>query len=113
MEKTMQTKYNLYDTQSTTSYINHMFLVGVLAGSSLGYSYDENVNFSSSLPQEYLAPAANQTNTQNQTSNIMQDAHKQIVNASFDFLNVDEKLDKEIDSYLATYNGTDKEILDI
>ncbi|QHG91862.1 hypothetical protein CVO_08510 [Sulfurimonas sp. CVO] len=109
----MQTKYNIYNTQSTSSYINHMFLVGVLASSSLGSSYETHTNFSSSLPQEYLAPAANTTTIQNQAQSIMQDAHRQIIASNFDFLQVDEKLDKEIDSYLATYSGTDKEILDI
>jgi len=109
----MQTKYNIYNTQSTSSYFNNMLLVGVLATSSMGSSYGIHTGFIDSLSYEHTHFSANQTALKNETQNIVQDAHKQIMASNFEFLQVDEKLDKEIDSYLARYNGTEKEILDI
>lgn len=104
----MQTKYRTYNTQSTTSYMNHMIILGLMATSGMSQSYEPNSIFPKNIKQQSI-----QKDIENKSTNIVKNSIEQIKNANFDFLKVDEQLDKEIDTYFATYTGTNKEILDI
>ena len=53
------------------------------------------------------------TAMENKTLDVVNNAIAQQKIASFDFLHVDDRLDKEIDKYFSNYTGTDREILDI
>ena len=109
----MQNKYNIYDTQSTSSYINQMLMVGVLTSSALGYSSETHFYLKDTLSQDNLQVEASVTTAQNQTQTFLEDAQSQVKAANFNFLKVDEDLDKKIDRYLATYTSDEKEILNI
>ena len=104
----MQTKYKTYNTQSTTSYMNHILILGLMTTSGISQSYEPNEDFSKNIEQ-----CSTQKDVVSQGINIVENSIKQVQNANFDFLKVDEQLDKEIDTYLASYSGTNKEILDI
>ena len=108
----MQTQYKVYDSSSTVSYTNHMIVAGLIIGSSLTYSNQASFDISS-FAQAQFSKATNQTAMENKTLDVVNNAIAQQEIASFDFLHVDDKLDKEIDKYFSNYTGTDREILDI
>lgn len=100
-----------YNTQSTNSYINGILVVGLI-GSITNTNYNQTYN-----PVKKASFMQNDTQVIHQMSNnlihLLHSSSQAIKNKEFNFLKVDEELDKEIDMYLASYTGKDIEILDL
>ena len=83
----MQTKYKIYNTQSTISYTNYMIVAGLIVGSLLNHSYDQSDNVSNFILPQYTK-VVNQTNFKNQAIQVIENSILQIENADFDFYSI-------------------------
>ncbi|WOE69068.1 hypothetical protein RZR97_08090 [Hydrogenimonas thermophila] len=101
----------LYNTQNTNLYINGLLVAGVVCSfTNVNYSQTYNLNDKTSYLQNSMQ---NIKQDNNEIVKLLQTSNQVMKNMKFDFLKVDENLDKEIDSYLASYTGKNIEILDL
>jgi len=100
-----------YNTQNTNLYISGMLVVGLVCNfANINYSQTYNLDDKTSYLQSSMQ---NIKQDNNEIIDLLQKNNQAVKNMEFDFLKVDENLDKEIDKYLASYMGKDIEILDL
>ena len=93
-----------YNTQFTTLLVSSL-IVNVSANLSSVTFNDVNYNEPKYFAYENLE--------KNYITDFINTNFEIARNLHFDFLNVDEKLDKEIDNYFSNYSGSDIEIVEI
>ena len=109
--------YKIYDSVQSTNYLYHMILLGVLSTSTVqGNSEHAKVgkNIYIKSQSSFIPEIGELTLVKENIDilNLVRDSLSQIQNAQFDFLNVDEALNNDINKYISSYSGKNKEILE-
>lgn len=108
--------YKIYDSAQSTSCLYNIMLLGILTTSTMAANtppkVDKNVYIKS---QSSFIPEIGELTLVKENIdilNLVRDSLSQIQNAQFDFLNVDEALNNDINKYISSYSGKNKEILE-
>ncbi len=112
--------YKIYDSAPSTSNYLYLMLIGGLLTNSISPNLDvveekiidKNVYIKN---QSSFIPELNKFRIEvekNDLLNLVNNGLSQIQNTKFDFLNVNEELNNEINKYIASYSGKNKEILE-
>lgn len=95
-----------YNTQYTNILISGVIVTGL-------FNPIHTYNLSNNTETLQASYITSKQYNQNEIISVIETSKEVVSNMRFDFLQVDEKMDKQIDSYFATYTGKDIEILDL
>jgi hypothetical protein len=109
--------YKIYDSVQSTNYLYHMILLGVLStstvqGNSEHAKVGKNIYIKS---QSSFIPSVSELTSEKRNIELLdfvKNSFSQIENAQFDFLDIDEDLNNDINKYISSYSGKNKEILE-
>ena len=109
--------YKIYDSVQSTNYLYHMILLGVLStstvqGNSEHAKVGKNIYIKS---QSSFIPSVSELTSEKRNIELLdfvKNSFSQIENAQFDFLDIDEDLNNDINKYISPYSGKNNEILE-
>ncbi|WP_368028861.1 hypothetical protein [Arcobacter sp. s6] len=110
--------YKTYDSVQSTNYLYHMILLGLLSTSTVQGNISEHAKVGKNIyikSQSSFIPSVSELTSEKgniELLDFVKNSLSHIENAQFDFLDVDEDLNNDINKYISSYSGKNKEILE-